>query len=61
MHTEEFPINSRIQEITSKVISYLRKPHDNTELQLFILLSVIQIYKEKKKYTQKPNNNKKKQ
>lgn len=49
LHKEEFPINSKIQGITSKAINYLWKPHDNTKLQLFILFSVIQIYKQQGK------------
>lgn len=49
MHKEKFPINSKIQEITSKAISYLWKPHQNTKLQLFILFSVIKIYKQQGK------------
>lgn len=57
MHNEEFPINSKIQEITSKAISYLRKPHDNTKLQFFILFSVIQIYKQQGKKANQINNN----
>lgn len=57
MQREEFPIDFKIQEMTSKAISYLRKPHDNTELQLLILLSVVQIYKRKgQKKTNPPHH-----